>query len=204
MSLVATVDAITPIVSGIAAYLSDPNRLGAGAPEVLAGEWQIQWNDRTARVVVGAIGALRYTGAAAEAPGLRSTPSHAWDFGNGTAAPVVGIRYQTTTIWVHAPAPGDFQTADPSTYALAGRVAALALSDLVFAALRSLTDSDFTGEPGKPYGEPQGEFVDGSTVSWGFVIPVPVLGDLYPYVTPSGMTATSLFAGTSPGDDSTT
>ena len=31
-----------------------------------------------------------------------------------------------------------------------------------------------------------------------------VLGDAYPYTTPAGMTATVLFAGTTPGDTATT
>jgi hypothetical protein len=197
-SLVRTIDALTPIVSGIGAYLSDVNRLGSGAPDVLSGEWQTQQNNGPSLVVVG-LGGLRYAGAAAEEPGLRSTPSYTWDFGDGFAAPVIGIRNQTFTVWVHWADP-NFATADPSTYALNARVQTLALSDLVFAGLRALTDHDFAGQPGQPFGEPRGEFVFGSTVAWSFVIPVPVLGDAYPYQTPAGMTATVLFAGTSPGD----
>ena len=201
MNLVATIDALTPIVEGIGSYLSDSNRLGAGAPAVLAGEWQTEQNNGPSLVVVG-LGALRYAGAAAESPGQRATPG-IWDFGDGTAAQVVGIRYQTFVAWVHWADP-NFATADPSAYALNARVQTIALADVVYAGLRSLTDHDFAGTPGQPYNEPRGEFIFGSTVTWSFVIPIPVLGDLFPYTTPAGMTATALFQGTSPGDPLTT
>lgn len=201
-SLIRTIDALTPLVAGVLAYLSDAARMGTGAPEVVPGEWQTEWNGGPSKVAIGLGKKLSYVGAAAEEPGYRASPGD-WDFGDGFAAPIVGVRKQSFTAWVHY-GPDDFATHDPVAYAADMRVATLALSDVVNAAIRSLTGHDMLGEDGQPHGEQRGEFVFGSTVSWGFVIPVPVLGDAFPYTTPAGMTATALFAATSPGDPLTT
>jgi hypothetical protein len=200
VSLVRTVDAWTPLVAGVTAYLTDPDRLGTAAPPVEAGEWMTTWNDGPARVVIGLGKRLIYAGAAAESPGYRSSPNDVWDNGDGTASPVVGVRKQSFTAWVWSPAPGDFASQDPTAYALAGRLSVLALADTVHAALRYIASHDLLGEDGQPYGEQRGEFVYGGALSFGFMVPVPVLGDAYPYVTPAGMTASALFAGTMPGD----
>lgn len=199
MTVVRTIDAWNPLVAGVLAYLADVNRLGAAAPEVVAGEWQTTWNGGPPKVVIGLGKKLSYAGAAAEPPGYRNSPGD-WDNGDGTASPVVGVRKQSFVAWVHGDAPGDYTSQDPTGYALAGRVATLALADTVYAALRDLAGHDFLGEDGQPFGEQQGEFVYGSTVMFGFMIPVPALGDAYPFITPPGMTASALFQGTSPGD----
>lgn len=199
MTLIRTVDALTPLVAGVAAYLGDAARMGTGAPEVATGEWQTEWNEGPSKVTIGLGKRIAYAGAAAEEPGYRLAPSSIWDNGDGTACPVVGVRKQSFQAWVHY-GPPDFPTHDPVAYAADMRVQTLALSDAVYAAIRYLAGHDLLGEDGQPLGEQRGEFVFGSTVTWGFIVPVPILGDAFTYETPAGMTATALFAGTSPGD----
>lgn len=202
-TLIRTIDAWSPLVSGVASYLSNAARMGTGAPDVEPGEWNTERNNGPSLVVIGLGKKISYAGAAAEQPGFRNAPSYQWDNGDGTASPVVGVRKQSFVAWVHY-APPDFETHDPSAYPLDVRVQTLALSDVVHAALRYLAGHDLLGEDGEPFGEQRGEFVFGSTVSFGFMVPVPVLGDAYLYQTPPGMTASALFTGTSPGDSLTT
>lgn len=205
MTVVRTIDAWSPIVAGVLAYLSDPARLGMAAPDVVPGEWQTTWNEGPSKVTIGLGKKLTYAGAAADPPGYSATPNDIWDNGDGTACPIVGVRKQSFIVWVHyGPDATDFSAHDPVAYALDMRTQTLALSDTVHAALRYIAQHDLLGEDGQPYGEQQGEFVFGSTVSWGFMLPVPVLGDAYPYATPMGETATVLFVGTTPGDTVTT
>lgn len=199
-SVIRTIDALTQLVQSLRNYLGHVDRMGADAPDVKAGEWNVEWNNGPSLVVVGLGKRVSYMGAAAEEPGYRSSPNPIWDNGDGTASEVVGVRKQSFTVWVHYGPGDDFTSHDPEEYPVDMRVQTLALSDVVDAGIRYLASHDLLGEDGTHRGERRGEFIFGSTVTWGFVIPVPVLGDAFPFVTPAGMSATTLFAGTSPGD----
>jgi hypothetical protein len=189
----ATVDALSQIVAGVGAYFADPSRNVVA--DVEAGEWNVERHNGPPYVVIGH-GPFQYAGAAAVAN--RTAPSHWWKITDTLYAPVVGQRDQTFLVWVHSPAPGDFTSTDPTQIAVLAQVATMALSDLTYAALRDIHGHDLTPGPGKVLNPERGEFTYGSVVSWGFTIPVPVLGDTYTYENAQvmGMTVATVVNGT--------
>lgn len=184
---IATVDALGPIVAGVRAFFTARNIVA----DVDAGEWNVERNNGPAYVVISP-GAFTYSGSAATAPGTRMAPSHWWDLGGGIVAPVVGQRLQTFDVWVHGVPPGDFTSQDPTQVAQASMVATIALSDLAYAALRDIHGHDLPPVAGKPLDPERGEFAYGACVTWGFQIPIPVLGDTYTYAAAQQMVGTIL------------
>jgi hypothetical protein len=120
------------------------------------------------------------------------------------SAPVVGVRAQMFRVVVQGLANkgASFPTDSPgAALALAQQIAAYALADLTFAALRDLHGHNLGTFKWSPMGSERGEFGYGSVLVGGFgPIPIPILGDVVSYITPHAAQNLNLIQPATTGD----
>lgn len=206
--LTATVDALTPIVQGVSDYFTNSARAIAIPVPVYAGAWE-DWRHTSdgppGRIIIAQTDfQILDVGAWPGPSGMRYAPGDRVDLSSTQWAPVVGVRAQMFRVVVKGLAnKGQTFAADApgSAAALANVVAAYALADLTFAALRDLHGHNLGAIKWTPMGAERGECAYGSVLVGGFgPIPIPVLGDVGSFVTVTKVQGNVSMPPATPGD----
>lgn len=211
--LTATVDALTPIVEGVTAYFANPARGIATPVPVYPGSWE-QWRNTSdgppGRVIIDQAEFRYFDAGQWPGPsGLRYAPGDFIDIppsipGHPASVEVVAVRGQIFKVIVLGLAAKGAPTDDVGgQYALDQQVAAFALADLTYAALRNIHGHPLGPMQWTPMGEERGEHAYGAVLVGSFgPIPIPVLGDIVGYLPIPGtsMSATVLIPPATTGD----